>query len=747
MALRKVGQRRDQIRTKRPDRLGKNLLEAYGEGHFASLWIAPLFFLIATSILMLRDEVTRYRPGQWLPSDITSRVSFAFKDPDRLEESRKLAREKARRVYSPTEDVWAKLRLSLLALPKSLAAAKPEELQSPLKEIIDAGSLARFQEYASDARFPAYEDAVDAYIGKIRQADLIVLADADRAADRNYFVTLTGRGDVRTDATFSIGSDADVLATRFASYARDSFAAAIQPKIVKLTLAWLSPNFVLDEQATQQARKVAADLVPPAAAEQLYEANALLIARGEITSKKWQLLRAENEAYRREIGGQWWARLGVAGGVALITVLIAAYVARYQPRVARNRDRALALAGLLLSMLLIAQLAGLGSTPLFVFGVAPTLVVAMIVTIAYDQRFAVGLAVIHAILVTLALHESLNFLLILVSGVVTCGFLLDDIRTRSKLIETGGVAAIAMMACTCASGLMNLDPGRYILMNCLHAGAAGLGVGFIVLGILPFIEKIFRITTSMTLLELADASQPLLRRLSMEAPGTYNHSLQVATLAEECCEAIGADALLARVGAYYHDVGKINKPDYFIENQARDGGSRHLNLTPNVSLLIIVGHVKDGVELAKEYNLPTSLTHFIQQHHGTTLVEYFYDKAVKSSLAAGEGGHVDESQYRYGGPKPKSRETAIVMLADASESACRAIGEPTPAKIETLVGDIAARRLIDGQFDECDMSMADLRKVQATLVKTLLNIYHARIAYPSNRANAEPPAPPQVKLA
>src|SRR5215218_7915714 len=170
-----------------------------------------------------------------------------------------------------------------------------------------------------------------------------------------------------------------------------------------------------------------------------------------------------------------------------------------------------------------------------------------------------GVATLHAVLVAIALGQGLGFFIILFAGVMTCCYLLDDIRTRSKLIEVGGITALAMMAATAAVGLINMDPPAFIGRNCLYTGAAGLGVGFVVLGILPFIEKAFRITTSMTLLELADASQPLLRRLSLEAPGTYNHSLQVATLSEEAAEAIGVDSLMCRVASYYHDVGKINK--------------------------------------------------------------------------------------------------------------------------------------------------------------------------------------------
>jgi putative nucleotidyltransferase with HDIG domain len=242
----------------------------------------------------------------------------------------------------------------------------------------------------------------------------------------------------------------------------------------------------------------------------------------------------------------------------------------------------------------------------------------------------------------------------------------------------------------------------------------------------------------MTLLELADGGQPLLRRLAMEAPGTYNHSLQVATLAEAAAEAIGANSLLCRVGSYYHDVGKINKADYFIENQQPGGQSRHLNLSPSVSLLIIIGHVKDGVELAREYNLPTSFFPFIQQHHGTTLVEFFYHQACTKNQS--DGPAISEAQYRYPGPKPRSKEVAIVMLADAVESAARSLSEATGARVEALVHELSMKRLLDGQFDECDLTMRELELIERSMMKTLLAIYHGRIAYPSGPRGTVPGA-------
>jgi cyclic-di-AMP phosphodiesterase PgpH len=288
--------------------------------------------------------------------------------------------------------------------------------------------------------------------------------------------------------------------------------------------------------------------------------------------------------------------------------------------------------------------------------------------------------------------------------------------------------------------LILLESWNEITSNSLYAGAAGLSAGFVVLGTLPFIEKSFRITTGMTLLELADASHPLLRRLALEAPGTYSHSLQVATLAEAAAEAIGADSLLCRVSAYYHDVGKINKPDYFVENQQQGQQNRHVNLTPNVSFLIIKGHVMDGIEMAREYQLPTKLFSFIQQHHGTTLVEYFYHSAKLQQEKTGDDTEVSETDFRYPGPKPKSKEVGILMLADCAESATRSMVEPTAARIETLVHDLMMKRLLDGQFDDSELTMKDLDRIEKSLTKTLLSIYHGRLSYPSTAKLTVAPA-------
>ena len=266
------------------------------------------------------------------------------------------------------------------------------------------------------------------------------------------------------------------------------------------------------------------------------------------------------------------------------------------------------------------------------------------------------------------------------------------------------------------------------------AGAGTLFAGFFMLGIMPSIEKLFGITTGLTLAELRDTRQPLLRELQSRAPGTYNHSLAVASIAENASEAIGADSRLVYVGGLYHDVGKLNKPEYFIENQG-GGNNKHNKLSPAMSLLVIIGHVKDGLELAQEYGLPKVLRHFIESHHGTSLVEYFFHAAREK--AADEGGAVDEFEFRYPGPKPQTREAAILLLCDGIESATRAMSDPTPSRIESLVRKMSRRRLDDGQLNDSNLTFRELRVIEDSIIKSLCAIYHSRIAYPGGREDRD----------
>jgi putative nucleotidyltransferase with HDIG domain len=369
---------------------------------------------------------------------------------------------------------------------------------------------------------------------------------------------------------------------------------------------------------------------------------------------------------------------------------------------------------------------------------------AIILAIAYNQRFALGMSIFYCVFASLAVGASagIGLFLTMAAGAVTCCFSLREIRTRMKLLKVSTLAAVIVFMTGFVSLFLgeNLGMTELVTVAGLHAGIT-LVVGMLIQSLLPLIEKIFRIATSMTLLDYSDANQPLLRRLAMEAPGTYSHSLLIGSIAESAAEAIGRNGLLCRVGAYYHDIGKINKPSYFVENEMGTL-SRHKELSPAMSQLIIVGHVKDGIEMAKEYGLPAVLRQFIETHHGTTLVEFFYNEAKKkhaetATVIASEGKKgvrsmpaPSETEFRYAGPKPRTKEAAIVMLADAVEGAVRSLGDVTPGKIEAVVRNMAMKRLQDGQFDECDMSLRELSKIEASISKTLAAHHHGRIAYP-----------------
>jgi putative nucleotidyltransferase with HDIG domain len=431
----------------------------------------------------------------------------------------------------------------------------------------------------------------------------------------------------------------------------------------------------------------------------------------------------------------------IAATVFLISLAGALYIYHYQKRITRNHARALVLVCLFLLMLAATKL-GVSFTQHSFWATGAAVTTAVVLTIAYDQRFAMGIGIFFCLLACLAVGPmpdsepqptNINLFLTMAAGVVTCCFCLKEIRTRIKLLKISTLAAIAVFATASAVEFMSEDPKLTGIIKhaAIHAGAT-LVVGLAIQSLLPLIEKSFRIATSMTLLDYSDANQPLLKRLHMEAPGTFSHSLLIGSIAEAAAEAIGRNGLLCRVGAYYHDIGKINKASYFVENEL-GSASRHKELAPTMSHLIIVGHVKDGIEMAKEYGLPTVLRQFIETHHGTTLIEPFYHEAKKLKSKNSKGKGVDvpaESEFRYPGPKPRTKEAAIVMLVDTSESAVRSLAEVTLTKIEAVVHNMAMKRLQDGQFDECDLSLRELSQIEASISKTLAAHYHGRIAYP-----------------
>ncbi len=360
---------------------------------------------------------------------------------------------------------------------------------------------------------------------------------------------------------------------------------------------------------------------------------------------------------------------------------------------------------------------------------------AIFLTVVYGQRRAIAAALLMALLVGLVVQtrrvataEALPAVVVLLCGALVAILGSARIRHRTTLLAVGcavGLAnALALLGFELVAG--RLGDGGGLPPELLWSFLNGLGVGVLLTVLLPFVEMAFNVTTDIRLLELSDQEQPLLRSLVTLAPSTDHHSRRVALLAEAAAESIGANPLLARVGAYYHDVGKMLKPHYFIENLA-DGESPHDNLRPTMSSLIITTHTKDGVDLAEEYRLPQPIIDVIAQHHGNSVVEFFYNRYLEE---ASDKERLPESFFRYAGPKPQSREAAIVLLADAVEAACRTLEAPAPARIRALIQRIADNKLRDGQLDQCQLSLRHLHTIQQSFFRVLCAMHHPRITYP-----------------
>jgi hypothetical protein len=301
-------------------------------------------------------------------------------------------------------------------------------------------------------------------------------------------------------------------------------------------------------------------------------------------------------------------------------------------------------------------------------------------------------------------------------------------KRRTALVKAGllvgGVNVAAVLAMDLLSG--RHLPAATFGFDLVCAFLGGASVVIVVSALLPVFETFFHRTTDIRLLELANGNVPILRRLALEAPGTYHHSLVVGSLAEAAAEAIGANSVFCRTAAMYHDIGKLTKTNYFVENQT--GRNRHDQLSPRMSALVIANHVKEGIEFAKEMNLPQEIVDIIPQHHGTKLITYFYEKAKMNQDP--ELGEVSEEEYRYPGPKPQTKEAGIIMIADAVEAASRTLDDPSPARLKGVIRQIIDYIFLDGQLNECDLTLRDLEKIAQSFERVLMGIHHQRVSYP-----------------
>jgi putative nucleotidyltransferase with HDIG domain len=503
---------------------------------------------------------------------------------------------------------------------------------------------------------------------------------------------------------------------------------------------------VINQQQTERARDlamqraIASGILDPRASEEVrlavppvidkYPAGSLLVQRGKpITEADMPLLEEEHRAYLDSLPSSDHAGRGVALFLVmgLLAVLVVLYSIRFQPALAQSGSKTMGVCALVVITFVLALLL---NEPPWHAALIPLALSAMTLTVAYNPQFALLLSFTLSFATTVALNTDLEHLLIRMGGLATAILLLRNVRTRTRLVQVGIGAGLACSILTVATGLLSGQSWLLMLTEVSRHFLWASMAGFLLTGMLPIVEHCFGILTDVSLLHLADGSHPLLQELIRRAPGTYTHSMTVATLAEAAAEAIGANSLLARVGSSFHDVGKMLKAGYFIENQT--GENLHKSLEPALSTLVIIGHIKDGLALARQYHLPRPIVDFIQQHHGTTLVEYFYREALRSHEENGNPATTLEPAFRYPGPKPQNRENGILMLADAAESASRALSEPIPGSLRKLVHDLLTRRLLDGQFEESGLTLTELHLIEESLSKSLIALYHGRIKYPDD---------------
>ncbi|MCL6595082.1 MAG: HDIG domain-containing protein [Firmicutes bacterium] len=484
------------------------------------------------------------------------------------------------------------------------------------------------------------------------------------------------------------------------------------------------PSLVYSAADTMKARRAAMAAVAPA---YVVPGDVVVVAGTRVTAAQMTVLRELGLVQGRGNGA---AYLGAAVVTLLLLGLVVAYLWRFEPDRLRQGSTVWSLGMPALGVLLIGRLVAPVSGYL-----VPVSAASILAAILVDARVATLFTVVLGLMTTVALGLDVSATAVDTVAGLAAVVAVADIRDRLAAPRALLYAAVGGLGAGLGFVLLGDVESGVGLAPWVALGwsAAGSLLGVILsFGSLPLFEQFLGVLTPVRLIELANPNQPLLRRLLMEAPGTYHHSVVVANLAEAAAEAVGANGLLARVGAFYHDVGKLRRPFFFVDNQF-GAPNPHDRLAPSVSAAIIMAHVKDGVAIAAEAGLPPPVLDLISQHHGTTRVEFFWRKARDEAEAGGgEGPQPQEEAFRYPGPKPASREAAILMLADTSEAAARALPRPTPARIEARVRALIRDRLADGQLDEADLTLRDLDRIAATFTQVLAGVFHSRVPYPDN---------------
>jgi putative nucleotidyltransferase with HDIG domain len=698
-----------------------------------------------------------WRKGETPQRDLTSRVEFQIVDEEATRKARDKARREVTAIYINDPQLLEEVQHALvdkvfqLISAASYAAVDKSvwseffAADSSLSEMERQAAYEKFREtLGNDPELERLKQSVSSALSAFRRSGLLqnLEHEPDQGSQVEILVHPPG---VQQDAEryaveqVRIPEVQKSLRERLASELQRHFmdaaqAGAASQRLYDFLSTRLPTTLTFDREATLAAAEQAAAAIEPILFTYSPGDKLKGVAAGEpLSAEARELLRREHEALVSQMAlGERVLRTAAHVGmyIALFT-LCGFYILRREPEIVQRVRWFIILLTLVVTTMWLIWAT---SADAWRLELAPMMVFGMTLTIVYRQELALLLTAAVALAAVLAMGQGAPELVILVAGVAAAILMLQRIRTRTKLIYVGIWSAVVVILTALG---VSITVGDALSLNLLSEaawfGVSAVLAGVLLTGLLPFVERIFDVQTDLSLLELGDQTHPLLQELVRRAPGTYNHSINVASIAEAAAEAIGANGLLVRVGAYFHDIGKMLKPAYFVENQSTLGGNRHESLNPAMSTLVIIAHVKDGAEMARQHHLPQRMIDFIEQHHGTTLVEFFYRQASRQSELNPDAGEVDESNFRYPGPKPQSKEAAVMMMADAVESASRTLNDPTPSRIESLVEEIAMKRLTDGQFDECGLTLQELRTIQNSLIKSLTAVYHGRVKYPDQQ--------------
>ncbi len=699
--------------------------------------VCILFILIAC--IGREPAIYNYHEGDIARKDITADIDVRFDivDTVRTDLLRREAEERAVDVYDinagAIEDGESKIDLLFerLAELKRTGDLPGDKIEIILKEIASKWQLSvqnLKQLFAQEDIRDIGNGAKEIFI-KLMQEGVITTQDKDALMEREKDTIILHNqksGEERKSYVVTLKTTEDVKRLII-----DSAAIAFQenrkvrPAVVEVIGNLIVPSISHNPVLADIRKEEAGNSVP-------VQYKGVEIKKGELIVARHQRITKEHMDYVNLLhrGSSTHNRFFLISGVSLtvtgLIVIVAIYLYLYEPDVFFNTRNLLLISVVSSFIFLVSRIIDVWAYTESLFYIVPIAAGSMLLSILLSHRIAIMVTVFLSIFTGLVFKNNFGIMMMSLAGGMVGVYSVMHIRRRSQFLIAGFLVGITNLVCILSIELLSNTPPHIYLVECAWGFMGGIISCLIVMGALPLLEHLFNIVTNTSLLELSDLNHPLLKSMALKAQGTYHHSLVVSNLAEAGCEAIGANNLLAKVGCYFHDIGKVEKAEYFSENEM-GAKSRHDKLNPTMSRLIILNHVKNGVELARKYNLKPAIIDFILQHHGTSLVYYFFQRALEKSE---NGDEISEEGFRYPGPKPKTKEAAIVMLADSVEAASRALAEPTPSRIKGLIHEVINDKFIDGQLDACELTLHNLTQITDSFTRVVTGMFHSRVKYP-----------------